>query len=142
MKFITLLFLVTFLIAAQPAFSNDKKIDHRTSLNLTPAEKVEFLSEMRMMLTSIQGIMEGIGTENIEKIKESARYSGNRMARATPQSIRDKLPMEFKQLGGPTHLAFEELVIRSDTDDMEDLASFTAELMKRCLTCHELYKVD
>ena len=116
--------------------------DKRVSLGLTAAEKAEFLAEMRQMLVSIQGIIAGIANEDRDLIIKSARYSGNRMARATPDSVRNKLPQEFKEIGGPTHLMFEELVVRAETDDTESLTKFTADLMQQCIACHALYKVD
>ena len=114
----------------------------RIILGLTDPEKVEFLSEMRQMLASIQGIITGIGEENRELIIKSARYSGNRMARETPESVKAKTPQSFKDIGGPTHMMFEELVIRAETDDMDTLASFTGELMKQCLACHAMFTAD
>jgi len=123
---------------AAPVFAEDG----RYNLGLTADEKVQFLSEMRQMLSSIQGVLAGIAEEDREAIKQAARLSGNRMARATPQSVRARLPQDFRELGGPTHLMFEELVIRADTDEMEDLTAFTAELMHNCLACHARYRVD
>lgn len=117
-------------------------VDARVNLQLTESEAVEFLAEMRNMLASIQGIVLGIGTEDRELIARSARQSGNRMARNTPASVRAKLPQSFKALGGPTHMMFEELVIRSETDDMDTLAEFTGELMKQCLSCHAQFRVN
>lgn len=116
--------------------------DKRISLGLAGTDKAEFLSEMRQMLVSIQGIMTGIGTEDRELIYKSAKYSGNRMARATPDAVRETLPQEFKDIGGPTHMMFEELAILSETDDMDMLAEFTGKLMQQCLTCHNLFKAD
>lgn len=116
--------------------------DKRISLGFTAEEKAEFLTEMRQMLTSIQGIMTGIGTNDRELIIKSAKYSGNRMARATPASIINKTPLSFKQIGGPTHMKFEELAIVAEDDDMETLAELTGELMKNCLACHATFKVD
>ena len=121
---------------------NEGDNDTRTSLALTEAEKAVFLGEMRQMLASIQGIIAGIGAANREKIIESARYSGNRMARETPTPIKQKTPQSFKAIGGPTHMMFEELVIRAETDDFETLTVFTGELMKQCLTCHALFKTN
>jgi hypothetical protein len=114
--------------------------DRRISLGFTEPEQSQFLGEMRQMLASIQGIIEGIATEDREKIIEAARYSGNRMARETPMSIKQKTPQSFKAIGGPTHMMFEELVIRAETDDMETLTAFTGELMKQCLRCHAMFK--
>jgi hypothetical protein len=138
-KWPLLLGLVLPVASVQAA---DTLADPRYSLGLQGADKVQFLGEMRQMLASIQGVLEGIAEEDREKIKEAARYSGNRMSRATPESVRARLPQEFRQIGGPTHLMFEELVIRADTDEMEDLVEFTGELMKQCLACHARYRAD
>ena len=127
--------LAQTLPAAAPA-------DPRIALPMSPAEKAEFLSEMRQMLASIQGIIEGIAEEDREKIAKAARYSGNRMARATPDALRQRLPVEFQELGGPTHMMFEEMVIRAPDDDMQTLTEFTGELMQQCLACHARYRAD
>jgi hypothetical protein len=139
-KVIPLLFLLGVFLAVSA--DSNSKVDGRINLNFTGSEKSSFLSEMREMLASIQGIVTGIGTEDRELITRSARYSGNRMARNTPESVRQKLPQAFKELGGPTHLMFEELVIRAETDDMGTLAEFTGQLMRQCLSCHAMFKVD
>ncbi|MCK5918930.1 MAG: hypothetical protein KAG34_10905, partial [Cocleimonas sp.] len=81
-------------------------------------------------------------TEDRALIIKSARYSGNRMARATPDSIKKKTPVSFEEIGGPTHMMFEELVIRAADEDMDMLAEFTGDLMKNCLACHAMFKVD
>lgn len=110
-------------------------------LGLTPEERVEFLAEMRQMLASVQGILQGIGTEDRNRIAAAARLSGNRMARATPDSVREKLPQSFGDIGGPTRLLFEELAVRAETDEMDSLARFTAELMNQCVACHAVFRV-
>jgi len=136
------IFLILLLLS--PAVSADTEPndhDKRISLGLTAIEKAAFLSEMRQMLTSIQGIMTGLGTQDRALIIKSAKYSGNRMARETPDSVKKKTPALFKQLGGSTHMKFEELAIRAEDDDMESLAELTGDLMKNCLACHETFKV-
>ena len=144
----TSFYLVTFVLssllfaAGAPAEQRPGKYDKRIGLVMSDADKAEFLSEMRQMLASIQGIMTGIGSEDRELIFKSAKYSGNRMARATPDSVRKMLPQSFKEIGGPTHMMFEELAIRSETDDMDMLAEFTGKLMKQCLACHAMFKVE
>jgi hypothetical protein len=144
MKHIIKVIFVTLLIftSLSGAVAEEKNSDKRIRLGLTPAEKTVFLSEMRQMLASIQGIITGIGNENRKLIIKSARLSGNRMARATPDSVRKKLPQSFKDIGGPTHMMFEELVVRAETDDMDMLASFTGRLMQQCIACHAMFKTD
>ena len=138
-------YLITIFLILFPAVlaaENIHEADNRISLSMTEPEKNEFLSEMRQMLTSIQGIIMGIGTEDRELTIHSASASGNRMARNTPLSIRNKLPSSFKELGGPTHMMFEELAIRAETDDMDTLTEFTGRLMQQCITCHAMFKAN
>jgi len=144
MKYISNITLISILfLCSFPVLSTEvNDVDKRISLHLTKVEKADFLSEMRRMLSSIQGIMSGIGSKNRKLIISSARYSGNRMARATPESVKQKTPPLFKEIGGSTHMMFEELVVRAEDDDMESLTSFTADLMKKCLACHETFKAN
>lgn len=141
-KYTNILICFLVLFSSELSAESSHEADNRVSLNMTESEKKEFLSEMRQMLTSVQGIILGIGTKDRELIIRSARASGNRMARNTPESVRQKLPQSFKELGGPTHMMFEELVIRAETDDMDMLAEFTGQLMQQCLSCHAMFKVN
>ena len=142
-KILTFFLSITLILSSLAVCAVDlKNPDNRINLGFNQSEKAEFLSEMRQMLASIQGIIAGIGEDDREKIIKSARYSGNRMARETPESIKKKTPQSFKNIGGPTHMMFEELVIRAETDDLETLTSFSAELMKQCLACHSMFKTN
>ena len=142
-KILTLILPFALTVFSLSVHASDTEIpDNRVNLGLTESERSEFLSEMRQMLGSIQGVIAGIGEGDRKLIIKSARYSGNRMARATPESIKKKTPQSFKEIGGPTHMMFEELVVRAETDDMDTLASFTGELMKQCLACHTLFKTN
>ncbi len=132
---ITLLLAGNVLAAAPVA-------DTRTSLGMNAEEKAQFLSEMRQMLGSVQGILQGIATEDRALIAQAAAVSGNRMARATPDSLRSRLPQAFKDLGGPTHLLFEELVIRAETDDQQALLRHAVEIMNQCMGCHARFRAD
>jgi hypothetical protein len=116
-------------------------VDQRHDLRFTAQEQQRFLSEMRAMLGSVQQIAQGLGSADRTLIAEAARRSGNRMARATPASERAKVPKAFEELGGPTHLMFEELAIRAETDDMDQLASLLGQTMQQCLACHALFRV-
>lgn len=112
------------------------------ALKLTPEERVEFLAEMCNMLGSIHGVMQGIGDADRGQIAVAARQSCNRMARATPASVRARLPQSFRDIGGPTHMMFEELAVRAETDDMDSLVRDTAKLINQCMACHATFHVQ
>jgi hypothetical protein len=135
--------LLPLAFACASAHAGDSgTADTRINLKLTPEERVEFLVEMRQMLGSIQGVMQGIGDADRERIAAAARQSGNRMARATPAPVRAKLPQSFREIGGPTHMMFEELAVRAETDDMDSLARDTASLMNQCMACHATFRAQ
>lgn len=138
--------LIPLLCVPVSTFSADRAVsksspDPRQNLQLTPSERAEFLSEMRNMLFSVQQILEGIGTSDRDKITNAAKLSGNRMARATPAAVRSKMPESFRDLGGATHMMFEELAIRADSDEMDMLASDAGKLLGKCLACHAKFRV-
>ena len=134
--------VVTVSQLMAPASMAGEPADSRVDLGFTPEEKATFLADMRVMLGSVQQIMRGISEGDREAIVEAAKRSGNRMARETPASIREKTPPEFKAIGGPMHLAFEEIVIRAETDPLEDITALTAEAMNQCMACHAQFRVD
>ena len=143
MKLFHVFLLTVFLLLNTASAENSRQEDDlRISLHLTESEKAEFLSEMRQMLASIQGIISGIGNDDRELVIKSARYSGNRMAEDTPDSIKNKTPKAFKEIGGPTHMLFEELAVRAETEELDWLISPTGDLMKQCIACHAIFKAD
>lgn len=141
MSRIHILSLLVSLFFSSMIHAADTAPDKRTLLTMNAEQKAEFLSEMRQMLASIQGIISGIANEDRKQIIKAARYSGNRMARATPNAVREQLPEGFKALGGPTHMMFEEMVVRAPTDEMEDLTELTGQILRQCLACHASYRV-
>jgi hypothetical protein len=62
--------------------------------------------------------------------------------REMPEVIKQKLPQAFKEKGRPTHMAFEELVVHAETDDMDMLTSLTGQLMQKCTDCHAMFRAD
>lgn len=139
--------LLRLLFVSATAFAADKAApapaaDPRHNLQLSPSECAEFLTEMQSMLGSIQHILLGIGSSDRVLIADYARRSGNKMARATPASVRAKLPPAFQAIGEPTHMLFEELAMRAETDDMDMLASHTGKLMNQCIACHAAFRVQ
>jgi len=133
---LSILLLLSFSCVAQA------EEDPRYKLTMSEPHKIEFLSEMRQMLASINGILEGIANDNREQVIQAAKYSGMRMARATPDEVRKHLPQDFQDIGGPTHKLFEEMAIRAEVEELSDLISLTADITSQCLACHARYRAD
>ena len=50
--------------------------------------------------------------------------------------------MRSREFSAPTHMKFEELAVRTEDDDMNELAALTGDQMKSCLACHAMFKVE
>jgi len=143
-KYISLLLSVwaaLLFVTSTAVYAEEKPAtDQRISLDLNEEERAFFYQEMQQMLGSIQGILIGLGEENREKIIAAAKQSGNIMPRNMLPSVKKKTPVEFKQLGHPTHMMFEEIAVRAADDDMADIAALTGKLMNQCMSCHAMFK--
>ena len=117
--------------------------DGRTAIVLTQGEKDMVLTEMRGFLNAVQLILEGVDEKDMKKVAASAKAAGAAAAGEVPGSLMRKLPLAFKQLGHPTHKAFDELAMEaSDLGDSEQVIKKLSVLMNNCVTCHATFRLD
>ncbi|MBL0170464.1 MAG: hypothetical protein IPP90_06965 [Gemmatimonadaceae bacterium] len=113
--------------------------DHRTPILLTATARATVLSEMRTMLGSVQGVLEGASRSDTVAIKAAALASGVVMA-ADP-ALENELPKEFLQLGMTVHRAFDSMAANAaagPNDAVKRLATIAA----TCVECHALYRIQ
>jgi cytochrome c556 len=117
--------------------------DGRTEILLAAAERDQILSEMRLLLKAVDGIVRGLGepTRDLKQMEETARAVGMHMAADTEPAIMAKLPLPFKQLGMSIHKdmdALADAIVRDETAQqiLQRLSSMTA----RCTACHDMYR--
>ncbi len=117
--------------------------DGRTAIVLSQGEKDLVLKEMRGFLNAVQTILEAIDEKDMKKVAESAREVGMANMGEVPGSLMRKLPLAFKQLGGPTHKAFDGLAMEaSDLGDANVVIKKLATLMNNCVACHATYRLQ
>lgn len=116
--------------------------DGRQALLLTAGERDILQSEMRGLLESVHGIIQGANEGDMAKVVGAARRAGLKGQREVPESLIGKLPLSFKKLGFDTHERFDTLA--DDAEKMKDPAHVMqqlATLMENCLSCHASYSV-
>ena len=117
--------------------------DGRTAVILTQGEKDIVLEEMRGFLNGVQLILEGLDEKDMKKVAQSAKAIGTNGVGELPGSLVRKLPLPFKQLGHPTHKAFDELAIEAtDLGDEKLILKKLASTTNNCVTCHAAYKLE
>ena len=79
----------------------------------------------------------------MQLVSESARKSGKAAQGSGPKGLGKKFPPKFKQLGSATHMKFDALAMDADDlGDKEHTLSQLTKLMKNCVECHAIYRIE
>ncbi len=117
--------------------------DGRVVLELSPAERVVILEEMRMLLSGVQKMTGALGQQDMPAVAEAARALGQKMAHEVPPALRAKLPLEFRQLGSSVHRDFDQIAL--DADSLKDVSYSLTQLsatLQKCVSCHATYQIQ
>jgi cytochrome c556 len=117
--------------------------DGRQRLTLPAAQRDAVLAEMRHMLGSLTGIVQGLGAGDATGAEKAARASGMAVAVDVDPELKKLLPQAFLQLGMQTHRGFDDLAdrIKAGATTQEALKSL-ASLAANCVACHATYRLD
>ena len=116
--------------------------DGRAAILLAPAERDQILSEMRLLLKAVDGVIRELGEPqpDLKQMEAAARGVGMNMATDTEPAIMAKLP-PFKQMGMSIHKdmdALADAIVQHETPQLilQRLSSMTT----RCTACHDMYR--
>lgn len=116
--------------------------DARQRVELTRTQREKVLAEMRQFLESVNSIMQGIASDDLDLIERSARTGGTTLSMETDPALRSRLPESFVAMGLGTHQAFDNLAIAaSEGKTSEHALNRLAEITGRCVGCHASYKM-
>ncbi|HMV41806.1 MAG TPA: hypothetical protein PK079_12885 [Leptospiraceae bacterium] len=118
--------------------------DGRKYIELSKEEKKFVLSEMRGLLTSFNGVLVGLSTNDKNRMIESARIAGTKghnTSEGNHKTIMLKLPIEFKKMGMNLHKDFDLLAesIENGAEEKEIIQKL-ANLSGQCVQCHAGYR--
>lgn len=134
---ITFAIIVTLFVRGQTKPSTDG----RKTVVLTAQEHDAVLKEMRAMLQSVHGVVQGLAQDDMAAVAKAARASGMAAAEDTSPALMAKLPLEFKRLGVSVHRSWDglaQLAEQGATSD-EILNQLDAQLAS-CVGCHAGYR--
>ncbi len=117
--------------------------DGRTAVLLAPDERNLVLTEMRGMLETVQGIVDGVKAGDSKQVAKAARTSGMAAAADVNPALMARLPLEFKQLGLSVHKRFDEIATAADSGaGREELLAALGTQLSACVACHAGYRID
>ncbi|MBI5625741.1 MAG: hypothetical protein HY935_00825 [Nitrosomonadales bacterium] len=116
--------------------------DGRTAVVLQASERDLILSEMRGLLASTQGILEGANQGDMQRIAKAASSAGMAAAADVNPALMAKLPIEFKQLGLSVHSDMDEIAKAAESGKpVPELLKMASNTLTKCVGCHAAWQL-
>ncbi len=116
--------------------------DGRTAVVLQPAERDLVLAEMRGLLSSTQGILEGANQGDVKRIIQASRAAGVASAADVNPALMAKLPLEFKSLGMSVHRDMDEIAKAAEGGTPSaEILKMTSNTLTKCVACHSAWQL-
>lgn len=117
--------------------------DGRRVVAVSVAGREAVLSEMRLMMAALHGVLDGLARSDMKQVGASASSAGLGAAVDMDPAVRASLPPEFVRLGMSTHVGFDSLAAASSGGgDREEILGRAARLSANCVACHATYKLE
>ena len=117
--------------------------DSRTAIVLQPSERDLVLSEMRGLLSAVQGILEGASQGDMNRIAHSSRSAGMAAAADVNPLLMAKLPLAFKTLGVSVHRDMDEIAQAAEGGKpAPELLKMASNTLAKCVACHASWQIN
>ena len=116
--------------------------DNRTAVVLNAGERDLVLKEMRGLLSSVNGILQGINQNDMGLVAKSARAAGMASAADVNPALMAKLPLPFKSLGMSLHKDMDELANAAESGKpAPELMKMLTGTLDKCVGCHAGWQI-
>ena len=133
-----MLSLIALLVISFTPVSAVLAADDREAIPVSADQRDLVLAEMRNFLIAVQDIVLAIADHDMAAVSEAARTMGPGKGRGMSMGM--SMPMEFRQMGRSTHMAFAELAHAADMGP-EGVMADLGTLMSNCTGCHGTFKL-
>jgi cytochrome c556 len=124
---------------ARPNRPGEPSADGRTPIQVSVEARDLVLAEMRTMLGSVQGILDGATRSDTAAIRSAATAAG--LVMAADPALERVLPRAFLQLGMATHMAFDTLAANAGSGPAPAIGGL-ARITSGCVACHATYRLE
>jgi hypothetical protein len=117
--------------------------DTREKLHLNAKQRHHVLTEMRQLLSSTQGVIDGIAHDDMVAIAEAAALSGPMGKATVDMRMRDAFPEGFRPMGKAIHVEFGQIAEMAGSGaSKEEISTKLADAMNLCVACHSTYQIE
>lgn len=115
--------------------------EKRIAVHISVAERQHVLEEMRGLLQSTQGVIEGLALDDMELVASSALAAGTHGRKTTENNImHKKMPKEWMQLGMQAHKSMDVIAqMAKDGKPAKDIQLKLVDTMNACTACHAAF---
>jgi hypothetical protein len=118
-------------------------IDGRTAVVLQAGERAFVLSEMRGMLAAVQGIVEGINQNDMQRIIKAASSAGMGTAADVNPALMAKLSLGFKTLGMSVHHDMDDIAkAAANGTPTPAILKMMSSTLNKCVSCHAAWQIQ
>lgn len=139
---------LTLLASGSKAQDHDDHADHSTNpdqrqaLIMNAKQRHHVLTEMRQLLATTQGVVEGLAEDDMEKVAQAAALSAPQAPKTVDFRMKDVLPPDFLQMGKAAHVAFGDMEQKAKNGaTKEEITRDLADTLNICTTCHSTFQV-
>jgi cytochrome c556 len=123
----------------------EEAADVREPVQRTEAEKAFVLDQMRLLLTAIAEIEEGLGSGDMDQVAHAAAPRG-RKANVTlvrPATLASKESEAWKMMFVSTRNGFDQIAEQATSHASAATINKTiADTMRNCVACHQAYRIS
>jgi len=122
-----------------PIFAENSQ---REIIYVDSASREFIINEMQENLNGIQKALTALSKDDMFAVAEALRPLGMKGMMHVPKSLKKSLPMGFKKLGMPLHMAFDKIANKAEMGaaSAEILTDLSA-AMANCVACHSAYTI-
>jgi hypothetical protein len=142
----SLLIVPLFLSCAAPSPSFATEwTDTREPVQRTEEERVFVLNQMRLFLTAVAEIEDGLGSGDMDQVAREASARG-RKATATlvrPPTIAAKESDAWKAMIASMRSGFDQIADQATAHaPVQQINKTLADTMRNCIACHQTYRIS
>jgi hypothetical protein len=144
-RHLALIAIVQFMFLGLPKARAEDLTDTREPAQRTQTEKDFVLDQMRLFLTSIVGIEEGLGAGDMDHVASEAAARGRKanVTLARPPALAAKETEAWKAMFASTRGGFDKIAEQAAAHaSAKEINSTLADTMRNCVACHQTYRIS
>jgi hypothetical protein len=112
----------------------------RQAVSVSRADEAHLRAGMRGYLESLQGVLDGLAGNRLDRVATSARGAGMAAVKGVRFEMVASLPPEFTLLSVDTHERFDALARRAaERASRQEIVSLAGEILANCTACHAMF---